>query len=364
MFAGLFPHRGRPAEAPWRLALVCVLQYVEGLSDRQAAEAGRTRLDWKYLLGLELGDSGFDFSVLSEFCARLVRGQAISLLLDRLLECCKRHGWLKERGQQRTDSTHILSCTRALNRLELIGETLRHALNVLAEVALAWLRDQITPEWFDRYSRRVEEYRLPKGIVARKEYAERIGADGRHLLQAIEAETAPPGVRDLPALELLRQVWEQQFLRREGRLCLRTADELCRAGLRLYSPYDPEAHFGNKRSVTWTGYKVHLTETCDEEFPHLITDVQTTAPDQADVSLTEPIQEALAEKGLLPSLHLVDSDYVDADLIVHSQQARGILVVRPVRPNSSCKHEPQEDWTSSASPSIGSVSTPSVPKAR
>lgn len=335
VFVALFPHRGRSVEAPWRLALVCVLQYVEGLSDRQAAEAVHTRLDWKFLLGLELSDPGFDFSILSEFRARLVQGQAIHLLLDRLLECCKQHGWVKDQGHQRTDSTHILSSARALNRLEVIGETLRHALNVLAEVAPNWLRDQITPDWFDRYSRRIEEYRLPKGEKARRRYAESMGADGLRLLQAVDAEAAPAGSRDLPAMHLLRQVWEQQFLLREGHLHLRTADELCRAGLRLDSPYDPEAHFGNKRSVTWTGYKVHLTETCDEELPHLITDVQTTAPDQADVALTEPIQEVLAEKGLLPRLHLVDSGYVDADLVVRSQQERGVRVIGPVRPNSS-----------------------------
>lgn len=335
MFAGLFPHRGRPAEAPWRLALVSVLQYIEALSDRQAAEAVRTRLDWKYLLGLELSDPGFDFSILSEFRARLVQGQAIHLLLERLLECCKEHGWLKGGGRQRTDSTHILSCARALNRLEVIGETLRHALNVLAEVAPNWLRDLVTPEWFDRYSRRVEEYRLPKGEETRRRYAESMGADGLRLLQAVESEAAPAGSRDLPAIHLLRQVWEQQFLLREGRLSLRTADELCRAGLRLDSPYDPEAHFGNKRTITWTGYKVHLTETCEADLPHLITAVQTTAPDVADVALTEPIQEELAEKGLLPSLHLVDSGYVDAHLLVRSHHERGVTVIGPVRPNSS-----------------------------
>jgi transposase len=217
LFVSLFPHRGRPAEAPWRLALVCVLQYVEGLSDRQAAEAVRTRLDWKFLLGLELSDPGFDYSILSEFRARLVEGQAIHLLLDRLLECCKQRGWVKDQGRQRTDSTHILSSARAQSRLEVIGETLRHALNVLAEAAPSWLRDQITPDWFDRYSRRVEEYRLPKGEEARRRYAEDRGADGLHLLQAVKSAAAPEGSRDLPAIHLLRQVWEQQFLLRDGR---------------------------------------------------------------------------------------------------------------------------------------------------
>src|SRR5260370_13686398 len=205
-FAALFPHRGRPGEAPWQLALVCVLQYIEGHSDQQAAEAVRCRLDWKFLLGLELSDPGFDFSVRCEFRARLVQGQAESLLLDTLLACCKQRAWLKERGEQRTDSTHVLTAARALNRLELVGETLRHALNVLAEVAPCWLRDQVTPDWFDRYGRRVEEYRLPKGEEARRSYAELIGADGRHLLQALASETAPAGLRNLPPVDTLRLV--------------------------------------------------------------------------------------------------------------------------------------------------------------
>jgi len=84
-FAELFPRRGQPAEAPWRLALVTVLQFVEGLSDRQAADAVRARIDWKYLLGLELMDPGFDHTVLSEFRTRLVDGHAERVLLDTVL---------------------------------------------------------------------------------------------------------------------------------------------------------------------------------------------------------------------------------------------------------------------------------------
>ena len=135
MFVSLFPRRGQPAEAPWRLALVTVMQYMEGLSDRQAADGVRERIDWKYALGLELTDPGFDFSVLSEFRTRLLTGEAETQLRQALLELCKRRGWLKARGRQRTDSTHVLAAIRDLNRLECAGETLRHTLNVLAEVA-------------------------------------------------------------------------------------------------------------------------------------------------------------------------------------------------------------------------------------
>src|SRR5947208_310610 len=107
-FAGLFPTRGQPALAPWRLALVTVMQFAENLSDRQAAEAVRARIDWKYALGLELTDPGFDFSVLSEFRSRLLSGGAEDLLLGKLLEECANRGLVKSRGRQRTDSTHVV----------------------------------------------------------------------------------------------------------------------------------------------------------------------------------------------------------------------------------------------------------------
>ncbi len=149
-FSALFPSRGQPAEAPWRLAIVVVLQYVEGLTDRQAAEAVRGRIDWKYALGLELSDPGFDASVLSEFRERLVAGQAETLLLDVLLERCKQRGWLKAGGKQRSDSTHVLACVRSLSNLECVGETLRATLDDMARVAPDWLASQITPEWFER----------------------------------------------------------------------------------------------------------------------------------------------------------------------------------------------------------------------
>src|SRR5260221_9253816 len=151
--ADLFPTRGQPADAPWLLSLVTVLQFLEGLSDRQADDAVRSRLDWKYALSLALTDPGFDQSVLSEFRTRLVQGGAAQRLLDVLLEQCQARGWLKARGRQRTDSTHVLAAVRALNRLEGVGETLRHALNIVAEVAPDWLPAYVTqahPAWGER----------------------------------------------------------------------------------------------------------------------------------------------------------------------------------------------------------------------
>lgn len=148
-FRTLFPIRGRPAEAPWRLALVTIFQFAENLSDRQAADAVRSRIDWKYALSLELTDPGFDASVLSEFRSRLV-GRAATLFLDVLLERLKTQGLLKS-NRQRTDSTHVLAAVSALNGLELVRETMRLVLETLAVVAPTWLQPYVQSAWRERY---------------------------------------------------------------------------------------------------------------------------------------------------------------------------------------------------------------------
>ncbi len=155
-FVELYPQRGQPAEAPWRLALICVMQFREGLSDRQAADAVRGRLDWKYLLGLELDDPGFDHSVLVEFRQHLLTNEKELLVFDLDLPQLRERGYLKMRGQQRTDSTHVLAKIRSLNRVEAVGETFRAVLNTLAVVAHAWLKEQWQEAWIERYEHRVE----------------------------------------------------------------------------------------------------------------------------------------------------------------------------------------------------------------
>ena len=283
------------------------------------------------MLGLELTDPGFDFSLLTEFRSRLIAHEAEHHLLDTLIEQFQSRGWIKERGRQRTDSTHVLAAIRFLNRLECLGETMRAALNSVATVSPDWLREQAPAEWFDRYSLRVEESRLPKGEAERKQYAEVIGADGSLLLSASYSETAPVWLREVPAVQILRQTWVHQFYADERHLRLRSKEDLPPASLRQDSLYDPEAHYGNKRTTTWTGYKVHLTETCEENQVHLITHVETTAASVPDSEMTAPIHEALADKQILPGDHLVDAGYVDADLLLSSQLDHGVRLVGPVR---------------------------------
>jgi transposase len=330
-FAALFPEDGQPALAPAQLALVLIFQFAEGLSDRQAADAVRDRLSWKYALCLPPDDPGFDASVLSEFRTRLVAGGAEYQLLDLLLECCEAEGLVKARGKARTDSTHVLAATRALNRLETVGETMRHALNTLAGVAPDWLRPRIDPDWLERYGPRVDEYRFPKGAEARQTLAAQTGADGVRLYRAATAADAPGWLREVPAVETLRQVWLQQFYApdEQGVVRWRRERDAPPAARLINSPYDVEARYSKKRGTVWTGYKVQLTETCDADTPHLITHVATTPATVPDVEQLAPIHTALAQKGLLPAEHLVDAGYVDSAVLVTSTDTHGVEVVGP-----------------------------------
>ena len=323
-FTALFPAVGQPAETPWRLALILVMQFIENLTDRQAADAVRGRIDWKYALGLELSDAGFDYSILSEFRARLLQGQAEAILLDRMLERFKGRGWLKTGGKQRTDLTHVLAAIHNLHRLELVGRTLQALLEELAKQAPEWLKQQISPDWFDRYSRVIDEYRLPKKKTERKAFAEQIGRDGAYLLAQMEASEAVKELSHLSIFQTMRTVWDQQYEWQDGQLQWRESDSLPPAGERIASPFDLQARYSKKRDVIWVGYKAHLTETCEEGSPHLITHVETTPSTTADVLAVEPIHRDLAQKELLPKVHVVDSGYGSGETISASQNRYGV----------------------------------------
>ena len=334
-FAELFPRRGQPAFTPWRLALITVMQFLENLSDRQAAEAVRSRIDWKYALGLKLTDCGFDYSVLSGFRERLAGSGQQTLLLDRMLELLREKKLLKARGKQRTDSTHVLASIRVMNRLEMVAETMRAALNELATVAPDWLAQVAKPEWFDRYRRRAEQSRLPNGAKARDKFAGQIAADGYLLLELL-SEQQQPDLLKLEKVETLRKVWQQHYTRSEaGEARWRVGKETLRAAVSIESPYDTEAKYSRKDTIRWTGYKVHLSETCDEHLPHLITNVHTTVATTQDVASTAEIQNALYQKQLPPLRHLVDAGYVDADLLIQSADQFGIELFGPTRSNPS-----------------------------
>src|ERR687883_375225 len=143
LFADLYADRGHPiAVAPWRLALVMVMQYIEGLTDRQAADAVRRCIDWKYALSLELTDAGFHFTLLHDFRERLLTHDGVQRLLDTLLDTCKARGWIRTRGKQRTDSTYVVAAIRRLYYLECVQEAMHYALNQLSEAAPQWVQER------------------------------------------------------------------------------------------------------------------------------------------------------------------------------------------------------------------------------
>jgi transposase len=335
-FAALFAARGRPAWSPARLALVLVLQFVEGLTDRQAADAVRARLDWKYALGLALDDPGFDASVLTEFRARLLAdGQAerlLGLLLDRLRE----RGLLGKGGRQRTDATHVHMAVRDLHRLEQVIETLRAALEALAVVAPAWLGGLIPPEWTRRYGQRGDDWRLPKAEQARAERAVAVGRDGYLLLEAVSAPDAPAGLAGVEAMQVLRATWIQQFYLDDGQVRWRDKQTGLPPGSRMIlNPYDLDARPGVKRGRTWRGYKAHFTETCEPDRPHLITHVATTDASTADLDTGPGRHHDLAARDLLPDVHLVDAGYVSVGQILAAADDHDVQLIGPLPPDTS-----------------------------
>jgi transposase len=349
LFADLYPPQGRPVEvAPWRLVLVIIMQYIEGLTDRQAADAVRRCMDWQYALSLDLHDPGFDFTLLHDFRQRLLAQDAAQRLLDTFLTTCKARGWLKARSTQRTDSTHVLAAIRTLHRLECVLEAMHYALNQLSNADPGWVQQRVSLEWDDRYGLRSDQVRLPKEARKREALAHQIGADGYQLLDSVWAAESAPFLRDLPALEALRQIWLQQYYRCTApgleALRWRTTDEEPPAALRITSPYDLEARYSTKRDTQWVGYKLHLTETCESGKPDLITQVLTTPATTPDCTMGPAIAHDLAARDLLPGTHLLDSGYVDADFLVTAQRQYQIDVVGPPFGSYSWQHKIEQGY--------------------
>jgi transposase len=272
-FAAAFGVRGKPGWSPSRLALVTVLQRAEKLTDRLAAEAVRTRIDWKYLLGLAVDDPGFDHTVLSEFRDKVAQAGLEQVVLDALLARLAGDGLVKAGGKQRTDSTHVVAAVAALNRLELAGESVRAAVEALAVAHPDWLAQRIcVSDWTRRYGSPMTAWRPPASKARQDELAIGYARDGYGLLEAVHEQSAPAWLRDLPAVEVLRRVLVQNYTRTvtaNGREVIKRRQKepegegLPPGHTRIVSPYDTDARWGVKRDTFWLGYKLHVSETCD-----------------------------------------------------------------------------------------------------
>jgi hypothetical protein len=383
-FAAAFGVRGRPGWSPSRLALVAVLQRAENLADRQAADAVRMRLDWKYLLGLPAGDPGFDHTVLAEFRGRVAGAGLEQVVLDALLAKLAAGGLVKAGGKQRTDSTHVIAAVAALNRLELAGESVRAALEALAVAHPAWLEQRVcVADFARRYGTPMTSWRPPASQVRRDELAIAYARDGYALLAAVYHSSSPAWLRELPAVDVLRRVLLQNYTRTitDGREVIKRrekepeGDGLPPGHARIASPYDLDARWGVKREEFWLGYKLHITETCDDAppctcrpaagqpaaatagagapgqadgrehdkscshlvFPNLIANVATTDATVPDSQMTGAIDDVLAEKNLAPGRQYLDSGYLSAALVVSEHARHGIALIGPLLADTSAQ---------------------------
>jgi hypothetical protein len=396
-FAAAFGVRGRPGWSPSRLALVAVLQRAENLADRQAADAVRMRLDWKYLLGLPAGDPGFDHTVLAEFRGRVAGAGLEQVVLDALLAKLAAGGLVKAGGKQRTDSTHVIAAVAALNRLELAGESVRAALEALAVAHPAWLEQRVcVADFARRYGTPMTSWRPPASQVRRDELAIAYARDGYALLAAVYHSSSPAWLRELPAVDVLRRVLLQNYTRTitDGREVIKRrekepeGDGLPPGHARIASPYDLDARWGVKREEFWLGYKLHITETCDDAppctcrpaagqpaaatagagapgqadgrehdkscshlvFPNLIANVATTDATVPDSQMTGAIDDVLAEKNLAPGRQYLDSGYLSAALVVSEHARHGIALIGPLLADTSAQARAGHGYARAARP--------------
>jgi transposase len=344
-FADWYPRDGRPGLSPAQLATVCVLQFLLGLSDRQAAEAVRCRIDFKYAMAMELDDPGFHHSVLADFRDRLTEDDRADRLLDLVLARLNDAGLVRERTTQRTDSTHVLAAVRDLTRLELITEAVRAALEEIAGTAGHLLDGLVDEEWGRRYGRPV---RLGKNPTRPKTRILATGNDAVLLLEHLYRNGE--GRAFGPRVQALRQIMVQNYHRdAAGRLLWRTAEDdgpgLPPSSRAIVSPYDTTARYARHgHIISWRGFSAHLTETCAPDSPNVITDVATSAATTHDSQVLPGIHTRLSRRGLLPHEHLVDSGYTS---LVHLEQAardHQVTVSEPIRGNPTRQHRRNEGF--------------------
>jgi hypothetical protein len=311
--------------------------------------------------------------VLAEFRARVADAGLEQVALDALLARLAAEGLVKAGGKQRTDSTHVIAAVAALNRLELAGESVRAALEALTAAHPAWVEQRIcVPDFARRYGTPMTSWRPPASQSQREELAVAYARDGYALLEAVYDSSAPAWLRELPAVDVLRRVLLQNYTRTitGGREVIRwrekepEGDGLPPGHARVASPYDTDARWGVKREEFWLGYKLHVTETCDDPppctcspnpaapqpaagdhargcaqmvFPNLITHAATTDATVTDNQMTEVIHAGLAGKNLAPGRHYLDSGYLSAALVVSALRTWGIALIGPLLADTSAQ---------------------------
>ena len=328
------PENGRPPIDPVLLCGVTLLQFMEKVADRRASEQVVYHLGWKYALDLELDYEGFHSTVLVYFRDRLEEKKAERMIFDGVVNLLIELGLIKRKGKQRLDSTHIVGYVKAMSWMECAIETLRLALEHLEHA----VENKERPEFWSRlwkfYVEGHLDWRLNKNEQASRH--RQCGKDMRDLLEWIATEN--PKLAEREAVKLLQRVFDEQFKVVEGKLELVPQRPACA----VQNPHDPDAHYADKKTKQWTGYKVHVTETVDPQEPikkkgepteHFITEMFTTEAAQDEMAgLTEVLKREQQHHGITPQTMYSDAGYVTENTLTQAEQ-NGLELLGPTRPD-------------------------------
>lgn len=326
---------GRPAVDPVMLAGVTLLQFMERVPDRVAAEHVVFHLGWKYALDLELTYGGFHPTVLVYFRDRLEQKKAERVIFDCVLELLIEMGLVKRKGKQRLDSTHILGYVKEMSRLECAVETLRVALEALGKAVPSAERPEFWGTLWALYVQSEVDWRLSK--AERQSRYRQCGSDMEELLEWIKGRGGQ--FSELEAVQqLLRRVFEEQFEVVQGKL----QPTRKRPARSIQNPHDPDAHFADKGKRQWVGYKVHVVETVDpsrlakvkgEAGENFITEIVTTEAAQDEMAgLAEALKEEESHRGIKPEALYADGGYV-TERTLSEAEGSGIELLGPTRPD-------------------------------
>ena len=338
-FAWMYSSLGGPGISPVILALVTVLQMMEKLPDRLAAEMVRVRIDWKYALHLPLTWGGFSWTNLSHFRQRLLEHEAEYLVFDKLVQKLVELGFMRRGGKQRTDSMSILGLVAQLSRLELVLETLRVVLAELKQVEAVWLAKNVPVSYLERYQRQRQTYKMTEAEI--KAELGQVGAEGLWLLRLVA--TGPAAMQGLDKVKVLAEIWGQQFEWDEAGSYVGPRSKLVGHGL-IQSPHEPEVRYREKREKHWQGYVAQVSETAEAKGEvNFITDIGATDAQVSDVRSLPAVQARLVERGVSPEEQDVDQAYVSGTSLAQSE-AQGIKLVGAIAPEVGPKEFKLSDF--------------------
>ena len=324
---------GRPAIDPVLLCGVTLLQFMEKVSDRRAAEQVAYHLGWKYALDLELPYEGFHPTVLVYFRDRLEEKKAERVIFDGIVGLLIELGLIKRAGKQRIDSTHILGYVKEMSRLECAVETLRLALEGLAGV-VGGKRPEFWERLWSLYVQSEVGWRLSK--AERDSRYRQCGQDMKEILEWIDKND--PKLSEMESIKLLRRVFGEQFEVIEATVQSRRT----RPSRSVQNPHDPDAHYADKGNKQWIGYKVHVVESVEPEQPakvkaepgeHFITEIVTVeAAENEKTGLAEALKRQQQHHEIRPPTIYADAGYVTESTLAQAEAKRhGALGADPSR---------------------------------